>query len=185
MSRLKELYNSKVIPEMKQKFGYKNNLAVPKITKVVINSGVGEAKENPKILEIVNRDMMILTGQKPVATKARKAISGFKIRKGEKIGLKVTLRGNKMYDFLERLNCITFPRIRDFRGLKRAGFDHHGNYNLGIKEHTVFPEIKFDKAQKIFGLQITVATSAKTDQKALELLNLLGFPFEKIRSANG
>jgi large subunit ribosomal protein L5 len=185
MTRLKESYQTNIIDKMKHNFNYKNNLAVPHVSKVVINVGVGEAKENEKILSIVESDLKKLAGQKPVVTTARKAISGFKIRKGEKIGLKVTLRGKKMYDFIERLNSIAFPRIRDFRGLKKKGFDKQGNYNLGIKEHTVFPEIKYDKTQKVFGMQVTVTTTAKSDKEALELLTLLGFPFEKDRSSNG
>lgn len=185
MTRLKELYQTSIIKEMKQKFAYKNNLAVPRVSKVVVNVGVGEAKENEKVLDIIEADLKKIAGQKPVTTVARKAISGFKIRKGEKIGLKATLRGEKMFDFIERLNRIAFPRIRDFRGLKKKGFDKHGNYSLGIKEQTVFPEIKYDKAQKIFGMQVTITTTAKSDKEALELLSLLGFPFEKDRSSNG
>jgi len=159
--------------------GVKNSHAVPMLKKVIIGVGAGEAKENPKIIDMIAKDLMIITGQKPVVTTAKKAISGFKIRQGEKIGLKTTLRGKKMYDFLERLVRISLPRIRDFRGLKTKGFDKNGNYNLGIKEHIVFPEIKFDKVQKNFGLQVTIVSSAKNANEGYELLSRLGFPFEK------
>lgn len=177
--RLKELYQKEIIPKMRERFGYKNNLAVPKIEKVIVSLGLGEAKENPKLLEMVERDLVVITGQKPIITKAKKAISGFKIKEGDKIGLKVTLRGEKMYDFLERLSRIALPRIRDFRGFKESGFDGQGNFNLGIKEQIVFPEIKYDKVEKFFGLQVTIKTNSKKDQKVRELLTLLGFPFEK------
>ena len=187
MIGLKEQYEKEIISKMQNIFGYKNKMDVPKIEKVVINNGVGEAKLNPKLLEIAKKDIMTITGQKPLITRAKKAISGFKLRRGDEIGLKVTFRGQRMYDFLERLNRIALPRIRDFRGLKISGFDGNGNYNMGVKEHIVFPEIKYDKTEKVFGLGISIKTNAKSDNEALELLKLFGFPFEKNqpRSKNG
>ena len=181
MLDIKTLYNTEITKKMSEKFGYKNTLAVPKVNKVVINVGLGESKENPKFTEIATKEIIVITGQKPALTKAKKAISGFKIRQGDKVGLKVTLRGRRMYDFLERLVRISLPRIRDFRGLKIAGFDSNGNYNIGIKEHIVFPEIQYDKVEKIFGLQVTINTTAKNNDEARELLTLIGFPFEKIQ----
>jgi large subunit ribosomal protein L5 len=178
MLSLKESYQKEITKKMIDKFKYKNVFSVPKVEKVVVNVGVGEARENPKILEFVEKDLSIIIGQKPAITKAKKAISGFKIRKGDKIGMKVTLRGKRMYDFLERLTRIALPRIRDFRGLSKKGFDGHGNYNLGLKEHAVFAEIKYDKTEKFFGFQVTVGTNAKSNEEAEELLTLMGFPFE-------
>lgn len=177
--RLEEYYNKEIVPKMKEQFGIKNNFAVPRVVKVVINVGIGEAKTNPKIKEMVVHDLAQITGQKVVLTLAKKAISGFKIRSGDQVGVKVTLRGKRMYDFIERLSKIALPRIRDFRGLKSTGFDKNGNYSFGIKEHIVFPEIKYDKVEKIFSLQVTIQTSAKSDKIAKELLVLLGFPFSK------
>lgn len=179
MQRLKDIYKKEIVNKLKEKFGYKNTLSVPMVKKVVINIGLGKAKENPKLIESFSRDLTAISGQKPLVTQAKKAISGFKIRQGEKNGLKVTLRGQRMYDFLERLSRISIPRIRDFRGLKYSGFDKYGNYSFGIKEHIVFPEIKYDKVEKMFGLGITINTTAKDDENAKELLTLLGFPFEK------
>lgn len=177
--RLKERYTKEIIPKLKEKLNIKNTLAVPKVNKVIVSVGVGEAKENAKIMEMVEKDLVQITGQKSTATKAKKAISGFKIRAGEKIGLKVTLRGNKMYDYLERLINIALPRIRDFRGLKDSGFDGCGNYNLGLKEHIVFPEVKYDKVEKNFGFQTTINCNTSSNKHAKELLLALGFPFEK------
>jgi len=171
--------NKKIFTSFKDKFGYANILSIPKITKIVVSMGIGEARENPKVMDIALKDLGILTGQKPLVTKAKKAVSGFKIRQGDSVGLKVTLRGKRMREFIDRLSRITLPRIRDFRGLKLAGFDKQGNYNLGIKEHVVFPEIKYDKAEKVFGLQVTFTTTAKNKEEAKELLILSGFPFEK------
>ena len=180
MLKLKEIYQKEVIDKMKKEFGYKNTFEVPKIEKIVMNVGIGKSKEDPKIFDFITNGLMIITGQKPAATKAKKAIAGFKIRKGDKIGLKTTLRGQRMYDFLERLIRISLPRIRDFRGLKINGFDKKGNYNFGIKEHIIFAEIKYDKTEKFFGVQICIKTTAKNDKEAKELLTFLGFPFEKV-----
>lgn len=179
MLRIKELYKKEIIEKMIKEFGYKNCMQVPRIEKVVINVGIGECKDNPKLKDIYLNDLTLISGQKPVFTKARKAISGFKIRKNDQVGLKVTLRGKRMFDFIERLTRIVLPRIRDFRGLKITGFDGNGNYNLGIKEHIVFPEIKYDKTEKIFGLQVTIKTNTKSNKEAFALLKYLGFPFEK------
>ena len=177
--RAKELYNKTVINKLKEKFGYKNINSVPKINKVVISCGIGSKKDNKNIIENIYKDINIIAGQKANFTKAKKAISGFKLRQGEKIGIRVTLRQQKMYDFIDRLVKIALPRIRDFRGLSIKGFDHNGNYNFGIKEHIVFPEIKYDKVVEVFSLQITINTTANNDKEALELLVLMGFPFEK------
>ena len=179
MLKIQEIYQKEAISKLKDKFGYKNTFDVPKITKVLVNMGIGAARENPKLLDMASADLAIITGQKPLITKAKKAISGFKIRKGEKVGLKITLRKNRMYDFLERFTRIALPRIRDFRGLKTSGFDGSGNYSIGIKEHTVFPEIKYDKVERNFGLQVTINTTAKSKEETKELLTILGFPFEK------
>jgi len=166
-----------VIPAMKKKFGYTNDLEVPRIEKVTINVGTGPAKKDPKLLEVMTNTLKKITGQIPVICKAKKSISGFGIKKGEIVGLKVTLRRKRMEDFLTKLIHVTLPRIRDFRGLNSSGFDKHGNFTLGIKEHTVFPEIKADEVEKIHGLEITIVTTAKKDVKAKELLKLFGFPF--------
>lgn len=178
--KLKEKYTKEIIGLMKTKFAFTNNMATPRVEKVVVNIGLGEAKENPKLIDVVLKDLKTITGQKPLVTKAKKAIAGFKIRAGQNIGLKVTLRDERMYDFLERVSKIALPRIRDFRGLKNKGFDGNGGYSFGIKEHIVFPEIKYDKVEKVTGMQITIKTNAKTNDEAKELLTLLGFPFEKI-----
>lgn len=177
MQTLKEIYQQKVLPEMKRKFGYQNDLAVPKIIKVSINLGLGEAQTNPKLLTMGEKTLKLITGQKPRYCLSRQAIAGFKLRKGSKIGLQVTLRGQRMRDFLERLIHLVLPRMRDFRGLNPRSFDGQGNYTLGIKEQVVFPEIKYDEIELTHGLEITINTSAKTDEEAKELLTLLGFPF--------
>lgn len=179
MSRLKEKYNQVVIPAMKEKFGYKNNLAVPKIEKVVINVGTGKGLSDAKFNEVVENTLKRITGQQPVKVTAKKSISNFKIRKGLVIGMMVTLRGKKMTDFVDRLINVTLPRVRDFRGLETKSVDPSGNLNIGFREHIAFPEIKSDEVEKIHGLQVSVVTTAKTKEEGLELLRLLGFPFKK------
>lgn len=164
---------------MMKKFGYKNKLAVPKIEKVIINMGVGEAKDNPKVLESAVSDLIIISGQKPVVTKAKKSVAAFKIREGMPIGCKVTLRGERMYDFIDRLINLALPRVRDFRGVNPDAFDGRGNYALGIIEQLIFPEIDFDKVDKVRGMDIIFVTTAKTDEEARELLTLFGMPFRK------
>jgi large subunit ribosomal protein L5 len=179
MSRLKETYLSEIAPAMQKKFGYKNVMEIPKLDKIVVNMAVGEAKENSKILESAAQDMEIITGQKPVLTKAKKSIANFKIREGMTIGCKVTLRGDKMYDFADRLINLALPRVRDFRGVNANAFDGRGNYALGIKEQLIFPEIEYDKVDKIRGMDIIFVTTAKTDEEARELLTLFNMPFSK------
>ena len=178
MTRLKEMYQNTIMDNMMKKFGYKNVMQVPKLDKIVINMGVGEAKENPKALESAVKDMEIISGQKPVITKAKKSIANFKIREGVAIGCKVTLRGDKMYEFADRLINLALPRVRDFRGVNANAFDGRGNYALGIKEQLIFPEIEYDKVDKIRGMDIIFVTTAKTDEEARELLALLGMPFK-------
>lgn len=179
MSRLKDLYKDEIIEAMIKKFGYKNIMEVPKLDKIVVNMGVGEAKENPKVLETAMAEMETITGQHPVSTKAKKSIANFKLREGQAIGCKVTLRGDKMYEFLDRLVNLALPRVRDFRGIKANGFDGRGNYSLGIKEQIIFPEIEFDKIDKVRGMDVIMVTTAKTDEEARELLRLFNMPFEK------
>ncbi|MCL5411494.1 MAG: 50S ribosomal protein L5 [Patescibacteria group bacterium] len=180
MSTLKEKYEKDIVPELIKKFSYSNKLAVPKLLKITINVGLGEATINPKAIEAVVSDLSQIAGQKPVVTKAKKAIAGFKIRQGQAIGVMVTLRGQKMYDFLEKLVTIVLPKVRDFRGVSEKSFDKRGNYTLGLKEQVVFPEIDYSKVEKIRGLEIVVNTSAKNDQEAKALLELLGMPFRKV-----
>ena len=177
MSRLKEYYNTDVVDGMMKKFGYKNKMAVPKIEKVVVNIGLGEAKENAKVIEHATNDISIITGQKPVVTKAKKSISAFKLRAGMPVGCKVTLRGEKMYSFVDRLINVSIPRVRDFRGVNPDSFDGRGNYTLGIKEQLIFPEITFDKIDKLRGMEVVFVTTANTDEEARELLSLFGMPF--------
>ncbi|NLJ89216.1 MAG: 50S ribosomal protein L5 [Epulopiscium sp.] len=179
MSRVREIYENEIVEQMMKKFGYKNKLQVPRIEKVVINMGVGEAKDNPKVLESAVNDLTIISGQKPIITKAKKSVAAFKIREGMPIGCKVTLRGNRMYDFVDRLISLALPRVRDFRGVNPDAFDGRGNYSLGIKEQLIFPEIEFDKVDKIRGMDIIFVTTAKTDEEARELLRLFGMPFRK------
>ena len=179
MSRLKDLYYSEVVDAMIKKFGYKNKMEVPKLDKIVINMGVGEAKENAKILESAVKDMETITGQKAVLTKAKNSVANFKIREGMAIGCKTTLRGEKMYEFLDRLVNLALPRVRDFRGVNPNAFDGRGNYALGIKEQLIFPEIEFDKVDKVRGMDIIFVTTANTDEEARELLTLFNMPFEK------
>ena len=173
-----EKYKKEVIPKMKEKFGYQNDLAVPKIVKVVVNTGIGRVLKDEKMQEIITKDLAIITGQKPVPTLAKGAISGFKIRKGMVVGLKTTLRGKRMYEFLDRLVGAAIPRIRDFRGLLEKSIDKEGNLTIGIKEHIVFPEIAHEDVRFIFGLEITVVTNAKNRNEAAELFGLLGFPIK-------
>lgn len=179
MSRYKEMYSNEIIAAMTKKFGYKNTLQVPKLNKIVINMGVGEAKENAKILESAVKDLEIIAGQKAVITKAKNSIANFKIRQGMPIGCKVTLRGEKMYEFMDRLVNLALPRVRDFRGVSVNSFDGRGNYALGIKEQIIFPEVEFDKVDKVRGMDIIFVTTAKTDEEARELLTLFNMPFQK------
>ncbi len=177
--RLKETYINKIIPELMKKFGYKNVFQVPRITKIVINMGVNEAKENIKSLDNASDELAVITGQKPLVRRAKKAISNFKLKKGMPIGLKVTLRGDRMYNFLDKLIFIALPKIRDFKGLNPKAFDGMGNYNLGITEQYIFPEINIEKSERVRGMNITFVTTAKKDEEARELLALIGIPFRK------
>ena len=179
MSRLKEMYESEIKDAMVKKFGYKNIMEVPKLEKIVVNMGVGEAKENAKLLEAAIKDMETITGQKVVATKAKNSVANFKIREGMAIGCKTTLRGEKMYEFLDRLVNLALPRVRDFRGVNPNAFDGRGNYALGIKEQIIFPEIEYDKVDKVRGMDVIIVTTAKTDEEARELLKQFNMPFEK------
>ena len=179
MSRLKDLYNDEIVDALTKKFGYKNVMEVPKLDKIVINMGVGEAKDNAKLLESAVKDLETITGQKAVLTRAKKSVANFKIREGLAIGCKVTLRGERMYEFLDRLVNLALPRVRDFRGVNPNSFDGRGNYSLGIKEQLIFPEIEYDKVDKVRGMDIIFVTTAKTDEEARELLKLLGMPFSK------
>jgi len=179
MARLREFYENEVVEGMMKKFSYKNKLEVPKIEKIVVNMGLGEAKENPKILEAAVNDMTIITGQKPIITKAKKSVAAFKLREGMSIGCKVTLRAEKMYSFADRLINVALPRVRDFRGISADSFDGRGNYTLGIREQLIFPEIQYDKIDKIRGMDIVFVTTANTDEEARELLSLFGMPFVK------
>lgn len=179
MSRLKSLYNDEIVAAMIKKFGYKNVMEVPKLDKIVINMGVGEAKENAKVLDTAVKDLEIITGQKAVLTRAKNSVANFKIREGMAIGCKTTLRGEKMYDFMDRLVNLALPRVRDFRGVSADSFDGRGNYALGIKEQLIFPEIEYDKVEKVRGMDVIVVTTAKTDEEARELLRLFGMPFAK------
>lgn len=179
MSRYKELYNTEIVEAMTKKFGYKNVMEVPKLNKIVINMAVGEAKENAKVLENAAGDMATIAGQKPVYTKAKKSIANFKLREGMPIGCKVTLRGEKMYEFMDRLVNLALPRVRDFRGVNPNSFDGRGNYALGIKEQLIFPEIEYDKIDKVRGMDVIFVTTAKTDEEARELLKQFNMPFAK------
>ena len=179
MSRLKEQYQNEIVDAMIKKFGYKNIMEVPKLDKIVVNMGVGEAKENAKLLEAAIKDMEAITGQKAVATKAKNSIANFKIREGMPIGCKVTLRGEKMYEFVDRLINLALPRVRDFRGVNPNAFDGRGNYALGIKEQLIFPEIEYDKIDKVRGMDVIFVTTAKTDEEARELLKQFNMPFAK------
>jgi len=177
MPRLNELYKSEVVPKLKEKFRYKNAMQVPKLSKVIINMGLGEAIENIKILDSAAEEIGVITGQKPVIMKARKSISNFKLRAGVPIGIKVTLRRDRMYYFLDKLMAVALPRVRDFKGVSPKGFDGRGNYTIGIKEQIIFPEVNYDKIDKIKGMNVTIVTTARTDEEGMELLRLLGMPF--------
>ena len=179
MSRLKDKYVNEVAPALQETFKYKSCMQIPKLEKIVLNMGVGEVKDNPKALENAMRDMGIICGQKPVATVASKSVAAFKLREGMKIGCKVTLRGENMYNFLDKLISISLPRVRDFRGVNPNSFDGHGNYAMGIKEQLMFPEIEFDKIDKVRGMDIIIVTTANTDEEARSLLSLIGMPFRK------
>ncbi|MCR5212943.1 MAG: 50S ribosomal protein L5 [Eubacterium sp.] len=179
MSRLRDSYENDIKTAMTEKFGYKNVMQIPRLEKIVINMGVGEAKENSKVLESAVKDLAIISGQKPVITKAKKSVANFKLREGMPIGCKVTLRGEKMYEFCDRLVNLALPRVRDFRGVSAESFDGRGNYALGIKEQIIFPEIEYDKVDKVRGMDIIFVTTANTDEEARELLRLFGMPFKK------
>ena len=179
MSRLKDQYNNEIVDALIKKFGYKNRMQVPRLDKIVVNMGVGEAKENAKVLEAAVKDLETITGQKAILTKAKNSIANFKIREGMPIGCKVTLRGERMYEFLDRLVNLALPRVRDFRGVNPNSFDGRGNYALGIKEQIIFPEIEYDKIDKVRGMDIIFVTTAKTDEEAKELLTQFNMPFAK------
>jgi len=179
MNRMQETYNKEIIPALRKSFDYKNIMQVPRIEKVVVNIGVGEALDNPKALEAAVSDLMIVTGQKPVMNKARKSIANFKLREGRLIGVKVTLRGDRMWSFLDRLVNTALPRVRDFRGVSANAFDGRGNYTLGLRDQLIFPEVDYDKIDKLRGMEVTIVTTAKTDDQARTLLRLLGMPFSK------
>jgi large subunit ribosomal protein L5 len=179
VSRLRDMYYNEIVPAMISKFGYKNVMQVPKLDKIVLNMGVGEAKDNAKVLESAVKDMEIIAGQKVVTTKAKNSVANFKIREGMAIGCKTTLRGEKMYEFADRLVNLALPRVRDFRGVNPDAFDGRGNYALGIKEQLIFPEIEYDKVDKVRGMDVIFVTTAHTDEEARELLRLFGMPFKK------
>ena len=176
---LKAKYNAEIAPALMQKFGYKSTMQIPRLHKIVVNVGCGEARDNSKVLESVVNDLATITGQKPIITKAKKSVANFKLREGMPIGAKVTLRGNKMWEFLDRLFNVALPRVRDFRGISADAFDGRGNYALGVKEQLIFPEIEYDKIDKIRGMDIVICTTAQTDEEAKALLELVGAPFER------
>lgn len=178
-SRLKDKYKNEVIPALMEKFKYDNVMEVPKLEKIIINMGIGVAKENPKALESSVEEIAIITGQRPIVTKARKSVANFKVRQGMPVGAKVTLRGDKMYHFIDKLMNIALPRVRDFRGVSSTSFDGRGNYALGVKEQLIFPEIEYDKVDAVRGMDIIIVTTAKTDEEAKEFLRLMGMPFKK------
>ena len=179
MARMKDVYISEIAPALMKKFGYKSVMQIPKLDKIVINVGAGEARENSKAIDAISSDLAAITGQKPMVCKAKKSVANFKLREGMPIGVKVTLRGNRMYEFLDRFFNVALPRVRDFRGINANSFDGRGNYNMGLKEQRIFPEIEFDKVDKVRGMDICFVTTAQTDEEARELLKLLGAPFEK------
>ncbi len=178
MARLKEKYRQEVAPELMKKFGYKSVMEIPKLEKIVINVGAGEAKDNSKVIDAIMGDLAKITGQKPIVCRARKSVANFKVREGMKIGCKVTLRADKMYEFIDRLFNVALPRVRDFRGINPNSFDGRGNYNMGIKEQLIFPEIDFDKIDRTRGMDICFVTTAKNDEESKELLSLMGAPFK-------
>ena len=177
MERLKEKYTKEVVPALMEKFGYKNIMQVPKLEKIVLNMGVGEAVGNPKVLDSAVSDLTLIAGQKPILTRAKKSLAAFKLREGMPIGAKVTLRGERMYQFLDKFMNAALPRVRDFRGISAKAFDGRGNYSVGLKEQLIFPEVEYDKIDKIRGMNIVIVTTAKTDEEARELLRLMGMPF--------
>jgi large subunit ribosomal protein L5 len=179
MGALKDFYNTECVPALKEEFGYKNLLQVPKLEKIVLNMGLGEAVQNPKIVESAAQELSMIAGQKAVITKAKRSIAGFKLREGMPIGCRVTLRGDRMYDFFSKLVNIALPRVRDFRGVSPKGFDGRGNYSLGVREEIIFPEIDYDKIDKIKGLNISIVTSAESNEEGRSLLSLMGMPFRK------
>lgn len=179
MSRLKDLYKESIAPELMKKFSYKSSMQIPKLDKIVINVGAGEARDNPKVIQSIIADISTITGQKAVATVAKKSVANFKVRQGMNVGVKVTLRGERMYEFCDRLFNIALPRVRDFKGINPDGFDGRGNYAMGLKEQLIFPEIEYEKIDKIRGMDIAFVTTAKNDEEARELLKLLGAPFAK------
>lgn len=179
MSRLKERYRNEVVPQMIREFGYRNPMEVPRVVKVVVNIGLGEALEDVKALDAASRDLATITGQKPIITRAKKSIAGFKLRAGNPIGAKVTLRGKRMYDFLDRLCNVALPRQRDFRGVSPDAFDGRGNYTLGLREQLVWPEIDYDSIDRVRGMEVTIVTTARTDEEARHLLRLMGMPFRR------
>jgi len=179
MSVLAEQYKEEIVPKLMEKYGYRSVMEVPGLKKIVVNVGLGDAKEDPKLLDTVVKEISMITGQKPIVTRAKKAVANFKIREGMPIGVKTTLRGELMNEFLYKLINVTLPRIRDFRGVSSKSFDGRGNYNIGIREHMVFPEIKIDDVEHVHGLEATIVTSAETDEEAFELLSLMGMPFKK------
>ncbi|WML55559.1 50S ribosomal protein L5 [Neobacillus sp. PS3-12] len=179
MNRLKERYNKEISPALVSKFNYKSVMQVPKIEKIVLNMGVGDAVQNAKALDNAVEELSIITGQKPVVTRAKKSIAGFRLREGMPIGAKVTLRGERMYEFLDKLISVSLPRVRDFRGISKKAFDGRGNYTLGVKEQLIFPEIDYDKVTKVRGMDIVIVTTANTDEEARELLTQIGMPFQK------
>jgi len=179
MTRLYKKYRDEVAPKLKEQFGFKSIMRAPRLEKIVLNQGLGEAIANPKVIESAVAEMALITGQKPIVCRARKSISNFKLREGVAIGCSVTLRGARMYEFLDRLTSVALPRVRDFRGVPTKSFDGRGNYTLGIKEQIIFPEINYDKIDKIRGMNITICTTAKTDEEGLELLRLMGMPFRR------
>lgn len=179
MARLRDTYNQEIVPAMMNKFGYKNVMQVPKLDKIVINMGMGDIKDNPKLLDSALNELSIISGQKPIVTVAKKSVANFKLREGMKVGAKVTLHSDRMYEFMDKLISITIPRVRDFRGLSATSFDGRGNYAMGFKEQLVFPEIEYDKVEKIRGMDIIIVTTAKTDEEAREMLGLMGMPFKK------
>ncbi len=179
MPRFKDMYKNDVAPALMKKFEYKSVMQIPKIDKVVINVGAGEAKDNSKVIDAISNDLGIITGQKPLVCRAKKSVANFKLREGMPIGVKVTLRGDKMYEFIDRLFSLALPRVRDFRGINPNSFDGRGNYSMGVKEQLIFPEIEYDKIDKVRGMDITFITTANTDEEARELLTLMGAPFAK------
>ena len=179
MARLKKTYTAEVAPALMKKFEYKSPMQIPRLDKIVLNIGAGDAKENAKVIDTIIADLTLITGQKAVPTYAKKSVANFKLRAGQKIGAKVTLRGERMYEFIDRLFNLSLPRVRDFKGINPNGFDGRGNYSLGLKEQLIFPEIEYDKVEKIRGMDIVFVTTAKTDEEARELLTLMGAPFAK------